>query len=77
MLLARASRLMLPVLAALGSFVQSAKAYQVLVSDQDEVRSLFAPPPRLASLLNCLVLAPHRFDKFAVGCGVKAQRHHS
>ncbi|KAG0661507.1 hypothetical protein C6P46_003919 [Rhodotorula mucilaginosa] len=40
MLLARASRLMLPVLAALGSFVQSAKAYQVLVSDQDEVRQV-------------------------------------
>lgn len=75
MLLARASRLVLPVLAALGFFVQSSKAYQVLVSDQDEVRCLFAPPPHLASLLKCLGPALHRSDKSAVECGAKAQRH--
>lgn len=73
MLLARASRFVLPVAAVLGFFVQSSKAYQVLVSDQDEVSSLFAPPPG-RTLLNCLVLAPYRFDKSAVGCGVKVQR---
>lgn len=45
MLLARASRLVWPIAAALSCFVQSSKAYQVLVSDQDEVRCRFPPTP--------------------------------